>query len=81
MWVATLASRSPHLLCLTLTACLISQAEASGCCCTWAKDPVTGSPYLCVGGVDAKVKVYDVSNGSLVEVRRTVGLCTRFLHY
>ncbi|PNY23968.1 Polycomb protein esc [Tolypocladium capitatum] len=41
--------------------------EASGCCCTWVKDPITGSPYLCVGGVDAKVKIYNVSDGSLVE--------------
>ncbi|KND86862.1 Polycomb protein esc [Tolypocladium ophioglossoides CBS 100239] len=41
--------------------------EASGCCCTWSKHPITGSPYLCVGGVDAKVKIYDVSDGSLVE--------------
>ncbi|KAG8414292.1 hypothetical protein J3459_014885 [Metarhizium acridum] len=41
--------------------------EASGCCCTWTKDPVSGAPYICVGGVDAKVKIYDVSDGSLVE--------------
>ncbi|QLI65982.1 Polycomb protein eed [Metarhizium brunneum] len=41
--------------------------EASGCCCTWTKDPVSGTPYICVGGVDAKVKIYDVSDGSLVE--------------
>ncbi|KAG9497817.1 hypothetical protein J7337_010688 [Fusarium musae] len=39
--------------------------EASACCCTWTKDPVTGAPYLCIGGVDAKVKIYDVVNGKL----------------
>lgn len=41
------------------------QAEASACCCTWTKDPVTGSPYICIGGGDAKVKIYDVTNGKL----------------
>lgn len=50
----------------TLT--LWPQDEASSCCCTWTKDPATGSPYICVGGVDAKVKIYDVSDASLVEV-------------
>ncbi|KAG5983849.1 hypothetical protein E4U55_006999 [Claviceps digitariae] len=40
---------------------------SSGCCCTWARDPVSGAPYICTGGVDAKVKVYDVSNGSVVQ--------------
>ncbi|OAA80822.1 WD40/YVTN repeat-like-containing domain protein [Akanthomyces lecanii RCEF 1005] len=40
--------------------------DASGCCCTWTKDPVTGAPYVCIGGVDAKVKIYDVRNGTLV---------------
>ncbi|CAG7566550.1 unnamed protein product [Fusarium equiseti] len=39
--------------------------EASACCCTWTKDPETGAPYLCIGGVDAKVKIYDVVNGKL----------------
>ncbi|KAF4512975.1 hypothetical protein G6O67_000298 [Ophiocordyceps sinensis] len=42
-------------------------SDASSCCCTWTKDPVTSSPYICVGGVDAKVKIYNVSDGSLVE--------------
>ncbi|RDA85599.1 hypothetical protein CP532_0895 [Ophiocordyceps camponoti-leonardi (nom. inval.)] len=41
--------------------------EASSCCCTWTRDPVSGSPYLCIGGVDAKVKIYDVCNLNLVE--------------
>ena len=48
---------------------MVFQDEASGCCCTWTKDPVSGVPYLCVGGVDAKVKIYNVFNGELVEVR------------
>jgi polycomb protein EED len=46
----------------------IVQEEASACCCTWTKDPVTGAPYLCIGGVDAKVKIYDVVNGKLYRV-------------
>ncbi|PFH55188.1 hypothetical protein XA68_10469 [Ophiocordyceps unilateralis] len=40
---------------------------ASSCCCTWTRDPATGSPYLCIGGVDAKVKIFDISNTRLVE--------------
>ncbi|KAG5927613.1 hypothetical protein E4U42_002033 [Claviceps africana] len=40
--------------------------ESSGCCCTWTRDPVSGVPYICTGGVDAKVKIYDATNGSLV---------------
>lgn len=46
------------------------QEEASACCCAWIRDPVTGDPYICIGGVDAKVKVYDVRQGKEVEVRR-----------
>jgi polycomb protein EED len=42
--------------------------EASACCCTWTKDPVSGDPYICIGGVDAKVKVYNVVTRELVEV-------------
>ncbi|KAJ2982075.1 hypothetical protein NQ176_g1625 [Zarea fungicola] len=41
--------------------------EASGCCCTWTKDPDTGVPYICIGGVDAKVKIYDIRNGEEIE--------------
>ncbi|KAK5998190.1 Polycomb eed-B-like protein [Cladobotryum mycophilum] len=41
--------------------------EAASCCCTWTKDPDTGDPYLCIGGVDAKVKIYDVVKGQLIE--------------
>ncbi|PHH75875.1 hypothetical protein CDD83_4347 [Cordyceps sp. RAO-2017] len=41
--------------------------EASSCCCTWATDSVSGSPYICVGGLDAKVKIYNISDASLVE--------------
>ncbi|KAJ6784981.1 hypothetical protein PWT90_08127 [Aphanocladium album] len=40
--------------------------DASGCCCTWTRDPATGAPYICIGGVDAKVKMYDVTDGTLV---------------
>ncbi|XWW95019.1 hypothetical protein V2A60_002969 [Cordyceps javanica] len=41
--------------------------DASGCCCTWTKDPMTGAPYICIGGGDAKVKIYDVTTGRLVD--------------
>ncbi|KAH6607894.1 hypothetical protein Trco_004207 [Trichoderma cornu-damae] len=34
-------------------------------------DAVHGRPYICIGGVDAKVKIYDVVDGRLVEVRIT----------
>ena len=40
--------------------------EALNCCCTWTKDPETEIPYLCVAGRDAKIKIYDVVNGTLV---------------
>ncbi len=40
------------------------------CSCTWTKDPETEAPYLCIGGRDAKVKVYDVVGGKLVKVRK-----------
>lgn len=38
------------------------------CSCTWTKDPETEIPWLCVAGWDAKIKVYDVINGTLVKV-------------
>jgi polycomb protein EED len=41
--------------------------EASACCCTWTRDPVSGTPYICIGGVDAKVKIYNVITRELVE--------------
>ncbi|UKZ59831.1 uncharacterized protein TrAtP1_001122 [Trichoderma atroviride] len=41
--------------------------EAASCCCTWTMDIVHGKPYICIGGVDAKVKIYDVIDGQLVE--------------
>ncbi|KAJ4864512.1 WD domain, g-beta repeat domain-containing protein [Trichoderma breve] len=41
--------------------------EAASCCCTWTMDAVNGRPYICIGGVDAKVKIYDVVDGRLVE--------------
>ncbi|KAK4065711.1 uncharacterized protein Triagg1_8480 [Trichoderma aggressivum f. europaeum] len=37
--------------------------EAASCCCTWTMDAVNGRPYICIGGVDAKVKIYDVVDG------------------
>ncbi|KJZ78103.1 hypothetical protein HIM_02740 [Hirsutella minnesotensis 3608] len=38
--------------------------EASSCCLTWAKRTGTVLPYICVGGVDAKVKIYNGIDGS-----------------
>ncbi|CAM1511124.1 Fc.00g086370.m01.CDS01 [Cosmosporella sp. VM-42] len=43
-------------------------AEASACCCTWTKDPITGHPLICIGGVDAKVKIYDVTENKLFKL-------------
>ncbi|TDZ16591.1 Polycomb protein esc [Colletotrichum orbiculare MAFF 240422] len=34
--------------------------------CTWTRDAATGKPLLCYGGEDAKIKVYDVLQGKLV---------------
>ncbi|KAJ3474017.1 hypothetical protein NLG97_g10028 [Lecanicillium saksenae] len=53
--------------CSILTIIRDDDEDASGCCCTWTKDPVTGAPYICIGGVDAKVKIYNVTSGRLVE--------------
>lgn len=69
-----MAHSLPALRIPVLTTIHIGQDEASGCCCTWTRDPLTGAPYVCVGGVDAKVKIYDVSNGRLVEVSRALDL-------
>ncbi|OAR03049.1 hypothetical protein LLEC1_06282, partial [Akanthomyces lecanii] len=52
--------------CSILSVIRDNDADASGCCCTWTKDPATGAPYICIGGVDAKVKIYDVRSGTLV---------------
>ncbi|KAK0388690.1 hypothetical protein NLU13_4933 [Sarocladium strictum] len=41
--------------------------EALNCCCTWTQDPETGNPWLCVGGIDARVKIYNVVTGEPVE--------------
>jgi hypothetical protein len=38
------------------------------CSCTWSKDLETDIPYLCVAGLDAKIKVYDVFNATIVKV-------------
>jgi polycomb protein EED len=42
---------------------------ALNCCCTWSKDVKTGRPLLCVAGKDCKVKVYDVTEKAVVQVR------------
>lgn len=41
--------------------------EATNCCCTWSRDPETDIPWLCVAGLDAKIKIYDVVQGTLVQ--------------
>ncbi|KAI1852458.1 hypothetical protein JX266_002636 [Neoarthrinium moseri] len=41
--------------------------QAVNCSCTWSKDPETEIPWLCVAGRDAKIKIYDVFNGSLIK--------------
>ncbi|OTA00151.1 hypothetical protein A9Z42_0046340 [Trichoderma parareesei] len=41
--------------------------EAASCCCTWTMDAGTGRPSICIGGVDAKVKIYDAISGDLIE--------------
>ncbi|UPL02663.1 hypothetical protein LCI18_013597 [Fusarium solani-melongenae] len=51
--------------CEVLSVIRDDDVEASACCCTWTKDPDTGAPYLCIGGVDAKVKIYDILSGKL----------------
>ena len=38
------------------------------CSCTWSKDLETDIPYLCVAGLDAKIKVYDVFNATVAKV-------------
>jgi len=37
------------------------------CCCTWVRDAINQTPYICVGGSDAKVKIYGI-DGRLIEV-------------
>ncbi|KAF4982083.1 hypothetical protein FZEAL_2235 [Fusarium zealandicum] len=51
--------------CEVLSVIRDDDVEASACCCTWTKDPITGAPYICIGGVDATVKIYDVMSGKL----------------
>ncbi|KAI0395753.1 WD domain-containing protein [Xylariaceae sp. FL0594] len=41
--------------------------DALNCSCTWSMDPVTEAPWLCVAGRDAKIKVYDVIQGTMVK--------------
>ncbi|KAL3962944.1 hypothetical protein ACCO45_004467 [Purpureocillium lilacinum] len=40
--------------------------EAINCCCTWVRDAIDQTPYICVGGSDAKVKIYGI-DGRLIE--------------
>ncbi|KAK3940677.1 Polycomb protein eed-A [Diplogelasinospora grovesii] len=40
--------------------------EATNCTCTWSNDPVTERAWICIAGADAKVKVYNVKEGTLV---------------
>ncbi|KAF5635182.1 hypothetical protein F25303_8553 [Fusarium sp. NRRL 25303] len=63
--ICTLSHTADNNPCEVLSVIRDDDDEASACCCTWTKDPVTGAPYLCIGGVDAKVKIYDVVNGKL----------------
>lgn len=42
--------------------------DAENCCCTWSRDLDTGRPLICVAGQDAKIKVYDVTNGEVAAV-------------
>ncbi|CAD6439165.1 0cca7be2-c284-4a9a-9222-2c9d7e5899ba [Sclerotinia trifoliorum] len=43
-----------------------SSADHYACC--WTKDLATQKPLLCVAGVDAKIKVFDVLTGKLLRV-------------
>ncbi len=54
-----------------------TQQQIVNCSSTWTKDMVSGKPYLCVAGMDAKVKICDVKEGTFVRVRR--GPLTPFL--
>ncbi|KAM0582920.1 hypothetical protein ACHAQF_004365 [Verticillium nonalfalfae] len=45
---------------------LTRQADSRNYTCTWSQDKETGKPYLCLSGEDAKIKIYDVTEGTLV---------------
>lgn len=47
---------------------LTRQADSRNYTCTWSQDKETGKPYLCLSGEDAKIKIYDVTEGTLVNV-------------
>ncbi|KAH7133473.1 WD40-repeat-containing domain protein [Dactylonectria macrodidyma] len=51
--------------CAILNVIRDDDVDASACCCTWTRDPETQRPLICIGGVDAKVKIYDVLEGKL----------------
>ncbi|KAK3318340.1 WD40-repeat-containing domain protein [Apodospora peruviana] len=38
----------------------------ANCTCTWTKNPENNRPWLCIAGTDAKVKVYDIVDGTKV---------------
>ncbi|KAH6681139.1 WD40-repeat-containing domain protein [Plectosphaerella plurivora] len=42
--------------------------EARNYTCTWARQKTTGKPLLCIAGEDAKIKIYDVIEGVVVDV-------------
>jgi hypothetical protein len=44
------------------------QDSASNACATWVQNRITLAPYLCIGGRDGLIKMYDVIAGELVEV-------------
>jgi polycomb protein EED len=41
--------------------------SASNACATWVQDKDTLAPYLCIGGRDGIIKMYDVISAKLVE--------------
>ncbi|KPM36205.1 hypothetical protein AK830_g10375 [Neonectria ditissima] len=61
--------------CEIITVIRDDDVEASACCCTWTKDPVTERPLICIGGVDAKVKIYDVIEGKLFKLIKIQNKC------
>ncbi|KAF5025192.1 hypothetical protein F66182_2768 [Fusarium sp. NRRL 66182] len=63
--ICTLSQTADANPCEVLSVIRDDDEEASACCCTWTQDPETGAPYLCIGGVDAKVKIYDIVSGKL----------------
>ncbi|RAL59676.1 hypothetical protein DID88_000309 [Monilinia fructigena] len=49
--------------------CIIDEEpSADHYTCCWTKDLATKTPLLCVAGVDAKIKIFDVLSGKLLRV-------------